>query len=151
AVHPSQPGRPRPGEHHHQRRQGEPRRHRQGRTAEAEPPQHAANRGEEEAQGGGFHGNRQGLKSLATDGSPSPGPQNSFSFAVPPGTTVGSPGFQSRAATAAEGTSSVHSVTHVSSLYVLRTFSATFWASGRELKGPIRTRYMVWPATSTGD
>src|SRR5215210_8816634 len=44
-----------------------------------------------------------------------------------------------------------YSVTQVSSLYPLRTFSAVFCASSRELKGPIRTRYMVCPAFSTGE
>ncbi len=46
---------------------------------------------------------------------------------------------------------SPYSVTQVSSLYAFRTFSATFSASSRELKGPMRTRYMVWPFTSTGE
>ena len=44
-----------------------------------------------------------------------------------------------------------YSVTHVSSLYPFRTFSAVFCASAREPKGPTRTRYMVWPPTSTGE
>src|SRR6185312_15411845 len=156
AVQPPQPAGLGPGEHRGQRRQGAPRRDGQRFVAEAEAPQDAAGDGEEDPHHPGPllpasppPAGRRGsglsrTKQRQSSSSPlSPGRWGR-------GWERGGWGSEGRPE-GAPGSMHPHSVTQVSYLNSFCTFTATFWASAREVKGPMRTLYMVWPATSTGE